>query len=92
MTKMCTYFKTKADVTQYLINKFFSNFACHRPFHRKYFKRKKYGGMGLNSEKMEALYVEVNERVEAVTSSYFAPGDFSQHTYSVFVAKNKKKT
>ena len=47
--------------------------------------------MGLISEKTEALYVELNERAEAATSSYSAPGDFSQYTYSVFVAKNQKK-
>ena len=52
---------------------------------------KNYGGTGLISEKMEALYVELNERVEAATSSYSAPGDFSQYIYSVLVAKNQKK-
>ena len=57
----------------------------------KILSEKKYGGMGLISEKMEALYVELNERVEAATSSYSAPGDFSQYIYSVLVAKNQKK-
>ena len=47
--------------------------------------------MGLISEKTEAFYVELNERAEAATSSYSAPGDFSQYIYSVFVAKNQKK-
>ena len=40
---------------------------------------------------MEAFYVELNERAEAATSSYSAPGDFPQYIYSVFVAKNQKK-
>ena len=48
--------------------------------------------MGLISEKTEAFYVELNKRAEAATSSYSAPGDFSQHIYSVLVAKNKKKS
>ena len=52
---------------------------------------KKYGDTGLISEKTEAFYVEINERVEAATSSYSAPGDFSQYIYSVLVAKNQKK-
>ena len=52
---------------------------------------KKYGGTGLISEKTKALYVELNERAEAATSSYSAPGDFSQYVYSVLVAKNQKK-
>ena len=48
--------------------------------------------MGLTSEKMKTLYVELRERAEAATSSYSAPGDFSQYIYSVLVAKNKKKS
>ena len=80
MTQMCTYFKTKTDVAQNLIDKSFSNFDCERTF-----------PTGLISEKTEALYVELNERAEAVTSSYSAPGDFPQCIYSVFVAKNQKK-
>ena len=47
--------------------------------------------MGLISEKLEVLYVELNERAETATSSYSAPGDFSQYIYSVLVAKNQKK-
>ena len=47
--------------------------------------------MGLIFEKMKALYVELNERAEAATSSYSAPGDFSQYIYSLLVAKNQKK-
>ena len=46
--------------------------------------------MGLISEKTVAFYVELNERAEAVTSSYSAPSDFSQYNYSVLVVKNQK--
>ena len=46
-------------------------------------------GTGLISEKTEAFCVELNKREEAATSSYSAPGDFSQYTYSVLVAKNQ---
>ena len=38
--------------------------------------KKKYGGMKLISEKTEALYAELNERVQAATSSYSVTGDF----------------
>ena len=41
--------------------------------------KKKNGVTGLISEKTEPLYVELNERVEAVTSSYPVPSDFSQY-------------
>ena len=50
-----------------------------------------YGGTWLISEKMEALCKELNKRAEAATSSYSAPGNFLQYTYSVLVAKNQKK-
>ena len=60
--------------------------------HRKDFKWKKYGGTGLISEKTEALYVELNERAAAAISSYSAPDDFSQHTYSVFWLRIKRKS
>ena len=40
---------------------------------------------------MEALYVELNERTEAATSSYSGPGSVSQYICSVLVAKNQKK-
>ena len=53
--------------------------------------KKKYGGTGLVSEKTEALYAELNERVEAATSSYSATGEFLQYIYSVLVAKNHQK-
>ena len=48
-------------------------------------------GTGLISEKMEAFYVEFNEKAEAASSSYPAPSDFSQYIYSVLVAKHQKK-
>ena len=40
---------------------------------------------------MEPLYAELNERVEAATSSYSARGIFLQQLYSVLVAKNHQK-
>ena len=49
------------------------------------------GGAGLISQKMEALFVELNQRAEAATSSYSATGDFLQYIYSVLVAKNHQK-
>ena len=42
----------------------------------------------LISEKTEALYAEVKERVEAATSRYSATGDFLQDIYSALVVKN----
>ena len=45
---------------------------------------KKYGGTGLISEKMEALFARLNERAEA----YLA---YLQYIYSVFVTKNHQK-
>ena len=50
--------------------------------------KKKYRGAALISEETEALYVELNERAEAVTSSHSTAGDFLQYIYSVLVAKN----
>ena len=52
---------------------------------------KKYGGTELVSEKTDALYAELNRRVEAVTSSYSATGEFLQHIYTVPVAQNNQK-
>ena len=49
---MYTYFKTKTD-----------NHSVGRSL-----TEKKYGGTGLVSEKTEALYAELNERVEAAIS------------------------
>ena len=40
---------------------------------------------------MKDLYLELNERAEAATSSFSAPGDFLQYIYSVLVGKNQKK-
>ena len=50
--------------------------------------KEKYRGMGLISEKTEALYAEFNQRAEAATSSYFVTSDFLQHIQSVPVSKN----
>ena len=52
---------------------------------------KKIWGTGLVSEKMEPLYAELNERVEAATSTYSGTGKFLQYIYSVLVAKNYQK-
>ena len=60
-------------------------------FHRKEFKwKRKYGSTGKVSEKTEALYAELNERVEAATSSSSATGEFLQYIYSVLVDKNRQ--
>ena len=86
---MCTYFKTKTDVTQNLIDEFFFlTLTVRGPFHRKDFKWKKYGGTGLISAKTEALYVELNLRAEAASSSCSVTGDFLQYIYYVPVTKN----
>ena len=52
---------------------------------------KKKWGFGLVPEGTEALYAELNERVEAATCSYSATGEFLQYIYSVLVAKNHQK-
>ena len=66
---MCTHFKTKTGVAQNLIDNFFFLILTVRgPLYRKDFKWKKYGGTVLIFEKMEALYVELNERANAATS------------------------
>ena len=44
--------------------------------------------MELVSEKTEALFEELTERVEAATSSYSATGEFLQYIYPMFVDKN----
>ena len=46
------------------------------PFHGKDFQAEKYGGTELTSKEAGALHVELNERAETATSSYFATGDF----------------
>ena len=45
-------------------------------------------GMGLLSEKTEALHAELHKRAEVADSSYSAEADFLQYIYSVLVAKN----
>ena len=40
-------------------------------------------------KRTEALYAELNEKVEAVISSYSAAVDFLQYIYLVLVAKNR---
>ena len=72
---MCTYFKTETE--DYSI--------------RRRLNEKKYGGTGLVPEKTEALYAELNERVETATSIHCATGEFLQYIYSMLVAKNHQK-
>ena len=50
--------------------------------------KKKYGGTELVSEKTEVLFAELNERVEAATSSYSAAGEFLHYIYPMLVDKN----
>ena len=88
---MCTYFKTKTNIVQNLIDDFFLIFTVSKTFHRKTFKRKKYGGMGLPSEKTEALCAELNKRTETTTSSCSATCNFLQDYYSALVVKNHQK-
>ena len=45
---MCTYFNTKTDVAQNVIDDLFLTLAVRGPFHRKDFKRKKIWGYGVN--------------------------------------------
>ena len=73
---MHTYFKTETE-----------EHSTGRSLNEK----KKYGGTGLVSTKTEPLYAELNERVEAATSSYSATGKFLECIYSVFMAKNHQK-
>ena len=51
------------------------------------------GGTELISGKKnkKLLYAELNEKVEAATSSYSATGDFLYYIYSVFVNNNHQK-
>ena len=100
---MCTYFKTKTNIVQNLIDDFFLIFTVSKTFHRKNFKkyggkswgnqimRKKYGGMGLPSEKTEALCAGLNKRTETTTSSCSATCNFLQDYYSALVVKNHQK-
>ena len=84
---MCTYFKIETAAAQNLNDYFFLTLPGRRPFHRKEFKWRGYGSMGLLSEETEALHAELNEKAEAATSSYSAAVDFLQYIYSVLVAK-----
>ena len=52
---------------------------------------KKYRGKRLISEKMEALYSELNQKMEAATNSYSPTDNFLQYVYSVLVTKNHQK-
>ena len=47
-------------------------------------------GKELVSEKTEALFAELNERVEVATSSYSATGEFLQYIYSMLVDNNQQ--
>ena len=60
---MCTYFKTESE---------------EHSIGRSLNEKKKNGGTGLVSEKPEPFYAELNERVEAASSSYSATGEFLQ--------------
>ena len=74
---MCTYFKTETE--DHSIGRSLSE--------------TKYRGLvsGLVSEKTEALYAELNKRVEAANSGYSVTGEFLQCIYSVLVANNHQK-
>ena len=85
---MCTYFNTKTDVAQNLIDDFFLTLTVRGPFHRKDFKWKKNGFTGLIPEKTDILYEELNERTEAATGSYSVTGYSLQYIYYVPVWKN----
>ena len=88
---MCTYFNTKTDATQNLIDVFFSNFDCQRNLSiGRILSEKKLEVTGLISVKTEVLYAELNERAEAATGSYSVTGDSSQYIYSVPVTKNHR--
>ena len=67
---------------------FFLTLIARGPFHRKDFEGKKYVGTELIFEGMKVLYAELNERVEAATSTYSVTGDSLQYIYSVPVTKN----
>ena len=76
------------DVAQNLIDDLFLTLTARGPFHKKDFKWKVIGGTGSISEKMEVLYAELNERVEAATGGYSVTGGSLQYIYSVPVTKN----
>ena len=72
---MSTYFKTETE-----------EHSIGRSLNEK-----KIWGTEFISEKTEPLYAELNERMEAATSSYSATCKFLQYIYSVLVAKNHQK-
>ena len=86
---MCTYFNTKTDIAQNLVEDFFITLTVRGPFHRKDFKWKRIWGYGVNFWK-NGRFVELNERAEAATGSYFITGDSLQYIYSVPVSKDHR--
>ena len=66
---------------------FFLALTVRGPFNRKDLSEKNMG-YRLISEKTEALYAGLNQRVDAATSSYSVAGDFLQHIYTLPVPKN----
>ena len=58
---MCTYFITKTDVAQNLIDEFFSNFLSEDLSIGRILSEKKYEGTRLLSEKTEVLYAEFKD-------------------------------
>ena len=84
---MCTYFNTKNDVAQNLID---DRTMSEDLSIGRILSGKKYGGTRLISEKTEVLYAELNERAEAATGSYSVTGDFLQYIYSVPVTRNHR--
>ena len=88
---MCTYFNTKIDVAQNLINDFFSQLWLSEDLSiGRILSEKKIGGTGLISEKTQALYAGLNERPEAATGNYSVKGDSLQYIYSVPVTENHR--
>ena len=65
----------------------FLTLTVRGPFHWKDFKRKKYGGTGLISEKTEVLHAELNEGAEAAAGSYSVTDDYLLYICSVPVLR-----
>ena len=77
---MRTYFKTKAE-----------DHSLRKKYWGTGLVSEKYGGTTLVSEKNRIfVYAELNETVEAATSSYSATDEFLRHICSVLVAKSHK--
>ena len=86
---MSTYFNTKADVAQTLMDDFFFKLWLSEDLSIvRILSEKKCWSTGLISEKTEVLYAELNKRAEAATGSYCVTGDSLQHIYSLPVTKN----